>query len=74
MKKIILLSLVFGLVGCESKEEKQARLNLVVKSFSEEIVKQDLIDPSSAMFSNQKGFCGEVNSKNRMGGYVGKTR
>lgn len=26
------------------------------------------------MFSNQKGFCGEVNSKNRMGGYVGKTR
>lgn len=46
----------FGLVGCESKEEKQARLNLVVKSFSEEIVKQDLIDPSSAMFSNQKGF------------------
>lgn len=74
MKKIILLSLVLGLVGCESKEEKQARLNLVVKSFSEEIVKQDLIDPSSAMFSNQKGFCGEVNSKNRMGGYVGKTR
>lgn len=38
----------------------------------------DLIDPSSAIFRNvthHAGFwevwCGEVNSKNRMGGYVG---
>lgn len=38
MKKDYFIKFGFGLVGCESKEEKQARLNLVVKSFSEEIV------------------------------------
>lgn len=37
-------------------------------------VKESLIDSDSAKFRNQKGNCGEVNSKNRMGGYVGFSR
>ena len=61
-------------MGCESQEEKKAKKDLAVSSFSEKVVKLDLIDPTSAEFTNQKGFCGEVNSKNRMGGYVGKVR
>lgn len=34
-------------------------------------VTDSLIDPSSAQFRNQNGNCGEVNAKNRMGGYIG---
>lgn len=71
MKRIIFLSLVIGLVGCESKEAKKKRLDSVGYNYVQEIVKNDLIDPVSAQFKNQKGFCGEVNSKNKMGGYVG---
>lgn len=37
-------------------------------------VKSQLVDPQSAIFRNQKGYCGEVNSKNRMGGYGGFVR
>jgi len=37
-------------------------------------VKDGLIDSDSAKFRNQKGSCGEVNAKNRMGGYTGFSR
>lgn len=37
-------------------------------------VKESLLDSDSAKFRNQKGNCGEVNAKNRMGGYTGFTR
>ncbi|WP_053580008.1 hypothetical protein [Acinetobacter sp. TTH0-4] len=37
-------------------------------------VRENLLDSDSAKFRNQKGNCGEVNSKNRMGGYVGFSR
>jgi len=37
-------------------------------------VKDSLIDSDSAKFKNQKGNCGEVNAKNRMGGYTGFSR
>lgn len=37
-------------------------------------VKDNLIDSDSAKFRNQKGNCGEVNAKNRMGGYTGFSR
>lgn len=33
-----------------------------------------LKDPDSAQFRSQKGFCGEVNSKNSFGGYTGFKR
>lgn len=74
MKKIILLALLVGLAGCESKEAKQQRLDEIGYSYAQEIVKNELIDPASAQFKSQKGFCGEVNSKNKMGGYVGFKR
>ena len=37
-------------------------------------VKEHLLDSDSAKFRNQKGNCGEVNAKNRMGGYTGFAR
>lgn len=37
-------------------------------------VKEQLLDSDSAKFRNQKGNCGEVNAKNRMGGYTGFAR
>ena len=37
-------------------------------------VKEQLLDSDSAKFRNQKGNCGEVNAKNRMGGYTGFVR
>ena len=43
-------------------------------SIAEAAVKSQLFDPSSAQFRNQKGNCGEVNSKNKFGGYVGFNR
>ncbi|BFM75542.1 TPA: hypothetical protein ACSIRU_003761 [Acinetobacter baumannii] len=66
MKKIILLSLVLGLIGINgcSKVEKE----------SKEAVLSTLKDPDSAQFQNIKGYCGEVNSKNSYGGYVGFKR
>lgn len=41
---------------------------------AEDAVKQVLLDADSAKFRNQKGNCGEVNSKNKFGGYVGFSR
>lgn len=38
------------------------------------IVRSKLVDPDSAQFRNQSGKCGEVNAKNRMGGYTGFKR
>lgn len=44
-------------------------------------VRQEMVDPASTMFQNERVsatradvICGEYNSKNRMGGYVGWTR
>lgn len=66
MKKIVLLSLFLGLVGVSgcSKVEKD----------SQKAVLSTLKDPDSAQFQNIKGYCGEVNSKNSYGGYVGFKR
>ncbi|WP_180043750.1 MULTISPECIES: hypothetical protein [unclassified Acinetobacter] len=74
MKKLLVLGVIAALIGCESKEEKLQRLNEIGYSYAQEVVKNELIDPASAQFKNQKGFCGEVNSKNKMGGYVGFSR
>lgn len=37
-------------------------------------VKAHLSDPESAKFRNKDGLCGEVNSKNKLGGYSGFSR
>ena len=56
------------MIGCSTKSRQIAE--------AEEAVQLQLIDPNSADFRNvfvsKSGVvCGEVNSKNRLGGYVG---
>lgn len=41
---------------------------------AESQVEAHLSDPSSAIFRNKDGVCGEVNSKNKFGGYGGYNR
>ena len=48
----------------------EIRYQRVAREFVSEVLK----DPESAEFRNQKGFCGEVNSKNSFGGYAGFKR
>lgn len=52
-------------------EEKQAKLDQQVLDLINTTIKKDLIDPSSLQVRNLQGYCGEANSKNRLGGYVG---
>lgn len=67
-------------------DERPVTLSAKQQSEVKEAVKYDLIDPDSASFRNLKGkhmtfdsgttfvrVCGEVNGKNRMGGYTGFT-
>ena len=49
------------MIGCSDHKEDA----------SKEVVKGSLKDPQSAQFQNLYGYCGEVNSKNSYGGYVG---
>lgn len=56
---------------------RQKHANEAVKaqiSIAEKKVRESLLDPNSAEFRNQKGNCGEVNAKNRMGGFTGYSR
>jgi hypothetical protein len=72
MRKTLWVVSIFLLLisGCTSDESKH-----------KEIVKTRLNDPDSALFRDVKQsrrdkevWCGELNAKNRMGGYVGYTR
>ncbi|MFW2039290.1 hypothetical protein ACG92Y_12385 [Acinetobacter ursingii] len=56
-------------VAQKQSESQKAQITL-----AETKVREKLLDPDSAKFRNQNGNCGEVNSKNRMGGYVGFSR
>lgn len=56
-----------------ASEQTSSRVDVDVAK-AEEKVRALLKDPQSAQFQNQKGNCGEVNSKNSFGGYVGFTR
>lgn len=60
IKRILVLSLIALLGGCNGNVEK--------------IVSEQLKDPSSSEFRNVKGVCGEVNAKNSYGGYTGFKR
>jgi hypothetical protein len=72
MKKLIIISTVVStifLTGCLSDSKHK------------EVVKGLLSDPDSALFKetkkssvNKEVLCGEMNAKNKMGGYVGYTR
>lgn len=71
MNKFILLAAILALIGCESAKEKQIKLDQQVLDFINTAIKKDLIDPSSLQLRNLQGYCGEANSKNKFGGYVG---
>lgn len=58
----------------EKSDQESRNKQLAQIKVAEITIKQRLIDADSAKFQNQKGDCGEVNSKNRMGGYVGFSR
>jgi hypothetical protein len=65
------LSLLFSTTGCENAVQKKVKT-------TQDSFRMTLIDPNSAMFQDVKMYedgalCGQVNSKNRMGGYVGFT-
>ncbi|MDP3492511.1 MAG: hypothetical protein Q8R82_05315 [Hyphomonadaceae bacterium] len=64
MRRMIVAA-AFVACGCGNGEPPQVR----------EAVKNELLDPFSAEFRNVRqrlgNWCGEVNAKNRMGGYVG---
>lgn len=70
MKRLALMVLAgLALAGCGKSDIDRAR----------EAVAEQLTDPSSAQFRNEWSkkdgwVCGEVNSKNAMGGYVGFKR
>lgn len=71
MKNLFLCLFVLGLIGCESAEEKKLKQDTLRTTFLSDVLKKDLIDPSSLQLQNLRGYCGEANSKNRFGGYVG---
>lgn len=87
MKHIpLLLPFFFALSGCVNPIIETRPIHLTSKDVAEveEAVKYDLVEPNSARFRNiraavvvrQDGtsvrtVCGEVNSRNRMGGYSG---
>lgn len=54
----------------EFERQQQARIQSGIKKI-EDKVKELAFDPTSTQFRNQKGNCGEVNGKNRYGGYTG---
>lgn len=58
----------------ESPEEKLEKMQLRMITSAEIAVSSLLKDPYSAVYRNQKGYCGEVNSKNSFGAYTGYVR
>ena len=58
----------------EDFKQKQENERLAVIKNAESKVRERLIDPDSATFRKQNGNCGEVNAKNKMGGYTGYSR
>lgn len=78
MKKIALAVAAFGLIGAGARAEEYPRpINDLEKANIRKAITKKLIDPGSAQFRwnpnflNSVTYCGFVNSKNRMGGYVG---
>lgn len=72
--KILIAQIVFMASAVPINAQSQQRATST--SDAQRLVRDNLTDPSSARFRNvqQKpngAVCGEVNAKNRMGGYVG---
>lgn len=75
MKILLTILLSIFVVGCSSEKTKaiqEAQMQEIKQNrIAREFVENRLKDPKSAEFRNQKGFCGEVNSKNGFGAYTG---
>ncbi|MFI8395985.1 hypothetical protein ACIGEI_10595 [Pseudomonas sp. NPDC078863] len=80
MKKLIaMVPILLTLAACGQSEAEKARhkaemTEIRYQRVAREFVSGVLKDPDSAQFRNQRGFCGEVNSKNSFGGYAGFRR
>jgi hypothetical protein len=67
MRRLFMIAMAVAITGCTGQGEAESG------------VKQLLNDPGSATFTEVRpgaakgNFCGLVNAKNRMGGYVGNT-
>lgn len=57
----------------EYERERQEKIAQEVK-FIEDKARVGLFDPEAAKFRNIKGNCGEINAKNKVGGYIGYRR
>ncbi|UUS61830.1 MULTISPECIES: hypothetical protein [unclassified Acinetobacter] len=57
----------------EYEQAKQDKLTQEIK-FIEDKARVGLFDPEAAKFRNIKGNCGEINAKNKVGGYIGYRR
>ncbi|MEF8689403.1 UNVERIFIED_CONTAM: hypothetical protein NO986_18220 [Comamonas sp. A-3] len=80
MKRTFLVAAALvALSSCGKSESQKAAddaavLEIKTQRLAREMVTKHLKDPESASFRNQKGLCGEVNSKNSFGGYPGYRR
>lgn len=59
-----------------AKEYERERLEKIAQEvkFIEDKARSGLFDPEAAKFRNIKGNCGEINAKNKVGGYTGYRR
>jgi len=80
MQKMILMLPAFLLMAaCGQSDAKKAESAAAMAEIRNQRVAREFVggvlkDPGSAEFRNQHGLCGEVNSKNSFGGYVGFRR
>lgn len=60
----------------QAKEFEQAQQTKETEDikFIEDKARKGLFDPEAAKFRNIKGNCGEINAKNKVGGYTGYRR
>lgn len=74
MVPVFLLLAACGQSEAEKAKSQAAMTEIRYQRVAREFVTGVLKDPGSAEFRNQHGFCGEVNSKNSYGGFVGFKR
>lgn len=85
-RTLVLLATVAIVSGCASQivEQRPVQLTSAQVNSIKDAATYNLIDPTTPLFRNIRGkyakredgtesiiFCGEVNAKNRMGGYTG---
>ncbi|MFV3402855.1 hypothetical protein ACNFIC_02720 [Pseudomonas sp. NY15463] len=68
---VALITTVLSGCGEPSEESKAAMQEIRMQRMAREFVSSGLKDPENAQFRNQRGMCGEVNSKNSFGAFTG---